>query len=76
MARPIMGTSGMDNRQQLLFRNLGYGAVLGAGIGLLNVVSTQVAPNIGALLGSAIGGAIGGAILVVLVSTIYRWLFK
>ena len=66
----------MNDRQQLLVRNLGVGAVLGAGVGLLQVVSTQPAPNNGMLLGAAIGGAIGGAILVVLASTILRWIFR
>jgi hypothetical protein len=70
------GRIGVSERQQLLLRNLGFGAVLGAGVGILQVVSTQAAPNIGALLGGALGGMAGGAILVVLVAAIFRWLFK
>ena len=66
----------MTDRQQLLLRNLNYGAVLGAGVGILQVVSTQAAPNNGMLLGAAIGGAAGGAVLLVLVSSIFRWMFK
>jgi hypothetical protein len=66
----------VDDRQRLLGRNLAFGAVLGVGIGVLQVVSTQAAPTNGALLGAAIGGAAGGAILVVLVSTVFRWLFR
>ena len=66
----------MEDRQQLLFRNLGFGGVLGAGIGILQLVSTQAAPNIGQLLGYALGGALGGAVLVLLVSAILRWLVR
>jgi hypothetical protein len=66
----------VNDRQQLLVRNLIFGAALGAGVGVLQVVSTQPAPTIGALLGGALGGMAGGAILVVLVSAIFRWLFK
>jgi hypothetical protein len=66
----------VDNRQQLLVRNLSFGAALGAGVGVLQVVSTQAAPTNGMLLGAAIGGAAGGAILIVLVSAVFRWLFK
>jgi hypothetical protein len=66
----------MESRQQLLGRNLVFGAVLGACIGVLQVVSTQATTTNAILLGHIIGGAAGGAILVVLVSSIFRWIFK
>jgi hypothetical protein len=66
----------VEDRRQLLFKNLLFGAVLGAGIGMLQVVSTQTTTTNAILLGHVIGGALGGAVLVLLASTILRWLFK
>jgi hypothetical protein len=66
----------VEDRRQVLLKNLGFGAAFGAGIGLVQVISVQAAPNIGQLLGYALGGAIGGAILMVLTSAMLRWLFK
>jgi hypothetical protein len=66
----------VDDRQQLLARNLTFGAVLGASIGVMQVVSTPGPTTNAILLGNVIGGALGGAVLVVLVSAIYRWLFR
>jgi len=66
----------MVDRQQLLIRNLVFGAVLGGAVGVLQVVSTYAAPTNAILLGHVIGGAIGGAVLVLLLSAIMRWLFK
>jgi len=72
---PRRGQS-VESRQQLLLRNLVFGAVLGACIGLLQVVSSPSPVTNAVLLGNIIGGAAGGAILVVLVSGIVRWIFK
>lgn len=66
----------MDDRQQLLARNLTFGAVLGAAIGVMQVVSTPGPTTNAILLGHVIGGAFGGAVLIVLVSAIYRWIFR
>jgi hypothetical protein len=66
----------VDDRQQLLARNLTFGAVLGASIGVMQVVSTPGPTTNAILLGHVIGGALGGAVLVVLVSAIFRWLFR
>ena len=64
------------DRRQLLQRNLVFGAVLGASIGVLQVVSTPGPTTNAILIGTVIGGAAGGAVLVVLVSAIFRWLFR
>jgi hypothetical protein len=72
----MRGGQSVENRRQLLFRNLVFGAVLGAGIGALQVASTQSTTTNAILLGHIIGGALGGAVLVLLASTILRWLFK
>jgi len=72
----FVGTDRLESRQQLLKRNLVFGAVLGACIGVLQVVSSQAPVTNAVLLGNVLGGALGGAVLVVLVSTIFRWLFK
>jgi hypothetical protein len=66
----------VEDRRQLLFRNVTFGAVLGAAIGVMQVVTTPGPTTNAILLGHVIGGAVGGAVLVVLVSTIFRWLFK
>jgi hypothetical protein len=66
----------VESRQQVLWRNLVFGAVLGACIGVLQVVSSAGPVTNAVLLGNVIGGAAGGAILVVLVSGIVRWMFK
>ena len=66
----------VEQRQQLLLRNLTFGAVVGACVGVLQVVSTPGPTTNAILLGHVIGGALGGAVLVVLMSTIFRWLFK
>jgi len=66
----------VEDRRQLLLKNLLFGGVLGACVGVLQVVSTQTAPTNAILLGHVMGGALGGAILVLLVSTVLRWLFK
>jgi len=49
----------VENRRQLLFRNLVFGAVLGAGIGALQVAFTQSTTTNAILLGHIIGGALG-----------------
>jgi hypothetical protein len=67
---------GVESRQQLLVKNLTFGAVLGAAIGVMQVVSTPGPTTNAILLGHVIGGALGGAVLVVLVSAIYRWIFR
>ena len=66
----------MDDRQQLLVKNLTFGAVLGAAIGVMQVVTNPGPTTNAILLGHVIGGAAGGAVLVVLVSAIYRWIFR
>lgn len=75
-ANSSSGRIGVENRQQLLVRNLVFGAVLGACIGVLQVVSTPGTTTNAILLGHIIGGAAGGAVLVVLVSAVFRWIFK
>jgi hypothetical protein len=66
----------VEDRRQLLVRNLTIGAVLGAGIGVLQVVSSTVPVTNAVLVGNVIGGALGGAVLLLLASAVLRWLFK
>lgn len=65
-----------EDRRQLLARNLSFGGLVGAGIGLLQAYSKGEAADTGALLGHMIGGALGGAVLFVLASAIARWMTR
>lgn len=65
-----------EDRRELLARNLSFGGLVGAAIGLLQVYSKGEAADPGALLGYMVGGAVGGAVLFVLVSAIARWMTR
>ena len=69
-------TNRPEDRRDLLHRNLSFGAVIGAGIGGLQVLTTQPDAAITTVMGHAAGGAIGGAVIFVLVSAIARWVLR
>jgi hypothetical protein len=66
----------VSDRRDILRRNLSYGAVIGAGMAGLQVITTQPGASLETVMGHALGGALGGAVLFVLVSAIWRWLFR
>ena len=49
-----------------------FGAAIGAGIGLLQVVSKASGINVSVVIGAVIGGALGGAVISVLAMAVWR----
>jgi hypothetical protein len=66
----------VQNRRELLRRNLSFGAVIGAGMAGLEVVSTQPEATTKTIMAHAAGGAVGGAVVLVLVSALVRWMIR
>jgi hypothetical protein len=66
----------VDNLRQQLGRNISYGLVVGACLGLMSVINGPAALNLSIVLGATIGGALGGAVLFVLAAAVWRILFR
>lgn len=66
----------MDNPRQQLRRNISYGLVVGACLGLMSVLNGQAVLNVSIVLGATVGGALGGAVLFVLAAAVWRVLFR
>jgi hypothetical protein len=66
----------MGDRRQLLLRNLAFGAMVGAGIGLVGVLSSSAPFDITAAAGSVIGGALGGAVIFALAAALWRMVVR
>jgi hypothetical protein len=57
-------------------RNLAFGAAVGAGIGLVQVVSSPSTLSAAAIAGVVLGGALGGAVVFVLASALWRMIVR
>ena len=61
----------MQTRRQLLLRNLGVGAAIGAAIGVTQVLAHYPKLDLAMAIGQVTGSAIGGAVIFVLVAAIW-----
>jgi hypothetical protein len=66
----------VEDRREVLRRNLSFGAVIGAGVGGIQVMTTQPDAGTAVIMAHAAGGAIGGAVVFVLVSAVVRWMLR
>jgi len=66
----------VPGRRQQLVRNLAFGAVVGAGIGMVQAVSSPSTLSAAAIAGVVLGGALGGAVVFVLASALWRMIVR